>query len=219
MNNTMRSPDARQLTALQAQLGVLEDMLRVLGGGGKVPNNVVPMPVRQNPMQQQMMENMLAGVDPQRGSQIRALMAVAQKPSVSQQEMDAAVAPLLGQLTPADQATVRMMLSMMQQQQQPPQAQAATPAAALALPAPAVTQPPDLQQMLDQVTARAATALEESRRVAAELVVLKDTQNQTAAAMHQQTQVMRDLLQMLKVSPSPAADPPVTDDGVQDAAS
>lgn len=218
MTTMMHVPDVRQITALQAQLGVLEQMLRpVLGGQpAAAPNNVVPMPARpttapqQTAMQQQMMDNMLAAVDPQRAGQIRALMTVANKPNVSSQEMDAAVAPLIGQLAPQDQSTVRMMLSMMQQQQPVQQpTQVATSAPALPAPVvPAYTLPPDVQQTLDQVTARAATALEEARRVAAELVALKDTQSQTAAAMYQQTQVMRDMLQMLK---TPAPESPADD--------
>lgn len=205
---TRIAPDARQLGALQAQLGLLEQMLKPVMGGGApgptaaAPNNVVPMPQRGPPPQQTaMLEQMLAGVDPQRAAHVRSLMAVASKPNVSPQEMETAVAPLLATLAPQDQGTVRMMLSMMQQN--PVQGAAVTQALVqqqttpTAAPLPAGVSP-EVQQALDAVTARAATALEEARRVAAELVSLKDTQNQTAAAMFQQTQVMKDLLKMLK---------------------
>ena len=180
------SPDPRQLQALHSQLNMLENMLRP-SGHQPPPNNVVPMPQRQapqNPMQQQMLENMLGGMDPQRAAQIRALMTVASRPNVAPHEMEAAVGPLMGHLAPQDQATVRMMMSMMNQGQQTPQAP--MPAAPAPTPAPhSVTVPSDMQQMLDAANSRAATALEEARRVAAELVNLKDAQNQTTAAMHQ----------------------------------
>lgn len=204
---TRIAPDARQLGALQAQLGLLEQMLKPVMGGAPAtapaPSNVVPMPQRGPPPQQAaMLEQMLAGVDPQRAAHVRSLMSVASKPNVSPQEMETAVAPLLATLSPQDQGTVRMMLSMMQQS--PMQGAAVTQALVQQQQANPTAAPvvagisPEVQQALDAVTARAATALEEARRVAAELVSLKDTQNQTAAAMFQQTQVMKDLLRMLK---------------------
>lgn len=225
------APDARQLTALTAQLGLLEQMLKpVVGGqsphgaaatGQPPPSNVVPMPQRGPPPQQAaMVEQMLAGVDPARAGQIRALMSVASRPNVTPQDMETAVGPLLATLAPQDQGTVRMMLSMMQQNQAPGSAVQAPPPALPPAP-PVMSVPPEIQQALDTATARAATALEEARRVAAELVSIKDTQNQTAAAMFQQTQVMRDLLNMLKAQVPEAAveeveDPPAAQ---QDAAS
>ena len=200
------APDARQLSALHAQLGLLEQMLKpVVAGTHPPPSNVVQMPQRgptpqQQAMQTQMLEQMLAGMDGQRATQIRALMTVAAKPNVSPQEMEAAVAPLLVQLSAQDQGTVRMMLSMMQQQGHSAGA-AGQPSSALpATQPPGVTMTAEMQNALETVTARAATALEEARRVAAELVSLKDTQNQTAAAMFQQTQVMRDMLEMLRAN-------------------
>lgn len=201
---TRIAPDARQLSALHAQLGLLEQMLKPVVSA---PNNVVPMPQPQRAppaMQNQLMEQMLIGMDPQRGAQVRALMAVANKPNVSHPEMEAAVAPLLSQLSAQDQSTVRMMLTMMQRGGgQPPstQQQPAAPPAP-----PVMTQ--EMQNAFETISARAATALEEVRRVAAELVTLKDTQNQTAAAMFQQTQVMREMLNMMRGQPSSAPDEP-----------
>jgi hypothetical protein len=204
-------PDARQLASLQAQLGILEQMLRPVVGGpqGTPPiNGPAARPPPQNAMQQQLMENMLGGVDPQRAAQIRSLMAVANKPNVGPLEMETAIAPLMAELAPQDQATVRMMVSMMQQ----PPTMAATSelppqtTAVVAAPQPAAVTP-DVQHMFDLANARAAAALEEARRVAAELVAIKDTQNQVAAAMYQQTQVMRDMIKMLKTpTPEPAVD-------------
>lgn len=211
---TKMQPDARQLASLQAQLGILEQMLRPVMAGqqGSTPvNGTSARPPPQNAMQQQLLESMLGGVDPQRAAQIRGLMAVANKPNVGPHEMETAIAPLMAQLAPQDQATVRMMVSMMQQQPPATGTPEPLPQTSAVVPAPQPTAP-DVQHMFDLANARAATALEEARRVAAELVAIKDTQNQVAAAMYQQTQVMRDMLKMLK-TPTPEAtvdevDPP-----------
>jgi len=153
-----------------------------------------------------MLESMLGGLDPQRAAHIRSLMAVSSRPNVTPQEMEAAVGPLMAQLSPQDQGTVRMMMSMMQQQGHQAGGQP-QPAMAVAAPTPPpYALPAEVQQMLDTSNARAVTALEEARRVAADLVSIKDTQNQTTAAMHQQTLVMRDLLNMLKSQQTEAVD-------------
>lgn len=213
------APDVRQLSALHAQLGLLEQMLKpVVGGGGPAPTH--PNPQRGLPPQQQaaMLEQMLAGVDPQRAGHIRALMAVASRPNVNPQDMEAAVGPLLATLGPQDQGTVRMMLSMMHNQQAAAQPSNLPALPEVQAPPAMLSMSPEVQLALTTATSRAAIALEEARRVAAELVSLKDTQTQTTAAMLQQTNVMRDLLKMLKMQTPEASVEEVEEPVPQDTA-